>query len=102
MCSSFHSARLTASPTQQNDVLALKQVEHLRKRLKELDRGISQVIEQRFIRDRGIEETARILKISPSTVKSRSREGITWLRGRLATKQKPNRLAKGRDDATGH
>ena len=67
-------------PSQHRDVFTLRQLRHLMMRLRKLDFGVSEVIEHRFIRERGAQETAKLLNISLSTVNARSRAGLTWLR----------------------
>jgi len=63
--------------------LAQKHIARLRRRLRELDRRTWIALELRFNQERTIEETARLLKVSRSTVKTRTREGLAWLRGQM-------------------
>jgi DNA-directed RNA polymerase specialized sigma subunit len=71
------------STKQMDDVLAQKHIARLRRRLRELDRRTWIALELRFNHERTIEETARLLKVSRSTVKTRTREGLAWLRGQM-------------------
>jgi RNA polymerase sigma factor (TIGR02999 family) len=77
---SLDEVHLSTPGTLSEDVLALREVFD---RLKKLDLRMSRSIQLRFVEGFTAEETAQMLEISVSTVKSDCKLAILWLRGHL-------------------
>ena len=60
------------------------------RRLDEMDGEIAQIVRLRFYAGLSIEETAKVLSVSPATVKRRWEYGRTWLFRELERGSKGN------------
>jgi DNA-directed RNA polymerase specialized sigma24 family protein len=68
-----------------NDIFASLRLAYLMQCLEKIDPKIGLAVKLHYAEGLGIEETATLLKVSSTTVKSRAGQGLAWLQGHWDT-----------------